>query len=123
MNQLTAVSDPSQYQTLSSEEWQGGLALHVKHNRGNSAMNAQSMNEIMEVLQKHRVPLQYSVALICKVKGIGMASLTEACGYHRNYLNQTLCGAIKPAQAFREQITNRLGIDPWLYANTTQVEK
>lgn len=120
MNRATAVSDPSQYQTLFGEEWQGGLAPHSKHERESSAMNKNAMVEILTVLQKHQVPLQYGVALICKEKGIGLASLTEECGYHRNYLNQTLCGAIKPPPAFREQITKRLGIDPWLYANSIE---
>lgn len=69
--------------------------------------------EILQLHQKNGIPLLLSVQLICKWKGIGIAELTDAGGYHRNYLSTTLRGTQKPSNGFRAHVRTVLGIDPW----------
>ncbi len=86
-------------------------------------MNKKAMVEILTVLQKHHVPLQHGVALICKAQDRKLSDLASACNYHRNSLYKALMGDIPAQPEMIEAVKNELGIDPWLYANTTQVEK
>jgi transcriptional regulator with XRE-family HTH domain len=78
-------------------------------------VSKQAYEEVLSLHQRHNIPLQHSIALLCKTEGIGMSELAESCGKHRNYLNQSLRGIFKPTHKFRMAITKKLGVDPWKY--------
>lgn len=79
-------------------------------------MNAAAIEEILAVLQKHQVPLQHGVSLICKVQSRKLGDLANTCGYHRNSLYKALSGA-SPAQPLMVHAVEReLGVNPWLFA-------
>lgn len=75
------------------------------------------LTNLFRVHKKYGVPLQLSVQLVCKWKNIGVAELTEAGGYHRNYLSATLRGVQIPSRAFRAHVRSVLGIDPWAFVS------
>lgn len=74
------------------------------------------LSGMLSLHQEMGIPLQLSIGFACKFMGINLGDLTEAQGRNRNYLRDTLKGLYKPDQAFRDAVTQSLGVDPWLYA-------
>ncbi len=82
--------------------------------------SSRSLARVLEFLQQERVPLQHSVSMICKAKGIALGKLAVSLGIHRNYLFQTLSGQRKPSTQLRSGVEKYLGVDPWDYAPTLE---
>jgi len=78
-------------------------------------MNNTSAAEILTVLCKHEVPLQHSVALLCKVQGKTLTDIAEASGFHRNLLYKALSGGTRPNSKLQKAVEQALDINPWLY--------
>ena len=79
----------------------------------NRILSRSAVEEILTVLRKHQVPLQPSVALICKVNEIPLHWIAERCGFHRNSLYKALIDEIRPHPVMVESVKEALGVDPW----------
>jgi hypothetical protein len=80
-------------------------------------MTPESMTDILRELQRHKVPLQHSVALLCKLQGRGIGGLAQACGYHRNSVYKALAGEVVQVQEdMMDAVAKELGINPWAFA-------
>lgn len=79
-------------------------------------MDVAAIEEILAVLQKHDVPLQHSVALICKCQGRKLSDLASDCGYHRNSLYKALSHNMRVQPGMAEAVKRELGVNPWEYA-------
>lgn len=79
-----------------------------------------ALSEVMSVLQKHGVPLQHGVSLICRIKGMTLSELAIACGYHRNSIYKALSGENQIQPEMETAVTERLGINPWRYQSENQ---
>lgn len=71
------------------------------------------MVEILVVLQKHHVPLQHGVSLLCKLKGLTLSELSIACGYHRNSIYKALSGENNVQSEMMLKVESLLGVNPW----------
>ena len=78
-------------------------------------MDNDSVMRVLSQLKSNNVPLQHSVQLICKIRGVPLGDLAGDCGYHRNYLYKSLKGDVTPAIQFRERVSELLAVDPWCY--------
>lgn len=76
-------------------------------------LNKQASEEILAVLGKHDVPLQHSVALLCKMRGVTLTEVAKACGCHRNLLYKALAGEIAPNNELVTGVAAFLGMNPW----------
>ncbi|MCR6651420.1 MAG: hypothetical protein NVV73_07965 [Cellvibrionaceae bacterium] len=82
-------------------------------------MTPEAMSDILRDLQRHKVPLQHSVALLCKLQGRGIGGLAQACGYHRNSVYKALAGEVIQVQEdMMDAVAKELGINPWAFAPT-----
>lgn len=62
------------------------------------------------------VPIRYTVLLVFKWLQLDIASVCEEVGFHRNYLNAALSGKRQPSEVIRAKMVDKLGLDPWGYA-------
>jgi hypothetical protein len=62
------------------------------------------------------VPIRYTVLLVFKWLQLDIASVCEEVGFHRNYLNAALSGKRQPSEVIRAKMVDKLGLDPWDYA-------
>tara|TARA_B100000446_G_scaffold87859_1_gene82666 strand:- start:86 stop:607 length:522 start_codon:yes stop_codon:yes gene_type:complete len=83
--------------------------------------SSNSIKRILIFLQRENIPLQHSVSMICKTKGIRLGKLAISFGIHRNYLFQTLSGDRTPSADLRNRMRKELGVDPWNYAPRREV--
>lgn len=80
-------------------------------------MKPESMSDILRTLKRHKVPLQHSVTLLCKVQGRAISDLAHACEYHRNSLYKALAGEVVEVQPdMIEAVAAELGVNPWAYS-------
>tara|TARA_B100000446_G_scaffold181911_1_gene199802 strand:+ start:105 stop:392 length:288 start_codon:yes stop_codon:yes gene_type:complete len=77
----------------------------------------EAIKRILDFLKSEGIPLQHSVSMICKVKGIALGKLANECGYHRNQLYLSLTGSHRPSQQLRDGVAKQLGVDPWNYTH------
>jgi DNA-binding phage protein len=80
-------------------------------------MHKQAIKEILLVLQKHKVPLQHGVALICRARGDQLGALANRCGFHRNSLYKALAGEIVANPKLVAAVRHELGVNPWDFAS------
>ncbi len=80
-----------------------------------------SIEKILTILQIENIPLQHSVSMIFRAKGLAIGKLAKDYGYHRNHLFQALSGQRQPSTHLRADIAKRLGVDPWDYAPRREV--
>lgn len=59
------------------------------------------------------VPLQHSVALLSRLRGVSLAHVARRAGCHRNGLYQALVGQVQPSARLRQALLAELGVDPW----------
>lgn len=78
-------------------------------------MNKKAMLEIMEVLCRHQVPLQHTVALLCKAKGVPLNEIAKQVGCHRNLVYKSLAGEVAPNPQLVQGLREVLGLDPWAF--------
>mgnify|MGYP005840711047 CR=1 FL=1 len=78
-------------------------------------MHKQAMKELLTVAASHQVPLQHTVALICKCRGEKIGDLASRCGFHRNSLYKALSGEVTPSAELVAGVTGELGVNPWEY--------
>ncbi len=78
-------------------------------------MLPESKLRVLSQLKGFNIPLQHVVQLICKSDNIALGALVKDMGYHRNHLYQTLSGIRSPSKVFRDGVSERLSIDPWVY--------
>lgn len=83
-------------------------------------MHKKAIKEILLVLQKHQVPLQHGVALICRARGEQLSALASRCGFHRNSLYKALAGEIAPNPKLVSAVRSELGVNPWDYMSNSQ---
>lgn len=83
--------------------------------------SSDSIKKMLIFLQSENIPLQHSVSMICRTKGIGLGKLAISFGIHRNYLFQTLSGERTPSADLRGKMRKELGVDPWDYAPRREV--
>lgn len=81
----------------------------------NRVLTANAATEIMSVLRKHQVPLQPSVAMLCKIQGVKLHWVAERCGLHRNSLYKALAGEVSPSPVLVQSVKEVLGINPWQF--------
>lgn len=78
-------------------------------------MRPEPIIEVLGVLQKHDVPLQPSVGLICKCQGRKLSDLASGCGYHRNSVYKAPSNSAREQSGMSQAIERELGVNPWNY--------
>jgi len=83
---------------------------------GGFKIDTASIRRLFSFLKDEEIPLQYSVSMVCKARGIALGKLASDCGYHRNQLYLSLTGVHRPSKKLRKGVEKQLGVDPWDYA-------
>ncbi|MFA7238859.1 MAG: helix-turn-helix transcriptional regulator [Sulfuricellaceae bacterium] len=76
-------------------------------------MNTAELVEVLEFLSHRKIPLAYSVNLVCSVAGVKLQELAVEAGVGRNHLYQMLRGTRPVSVIMRLTFERRLGLDPW----------
>lgn len=74
---------------------------------------------IKSLFETHRrlgIPIRYSVLLVFKWLQLDIGAFCAESGFHRNYLNVVLSGKRQPSDLIRAKLIEKIGIDPWQYA-------
>ncbi|HRH75976.1 MAG TPA: hypothetical protein PK129_01405 [Cellvibrionaceae bacterium] len=83
------------------------------------AMPARLHKDVKSIFQLHRdmgVPIRYTVLLVFKWLQLDIGAVCAEAGFHRNYLNAALSGKRQASDLIREKMIEKIGLDPWLYA-------
>jgi len=76
-------------------------------------MNTEQTLRLLQVHSECGVPLQHSVALLFKCKGLSLDGFSRQAGYQRTYLYKALAGSLSPSPGLRAAMAGVLGVDPW----------
>ncbi|MCI0667557.1 MAG: hypothetical protein L0Y43_05840 [Methylococcaceae bacterium] len=76
-------------------------------------MNSRQVERILRLHTECGIPLQHSVAMLFRVKGVSLGTAAKQAGYQRTYLYKTLSGELAPSPRLRETMESMLGVDPW----------
>lgn len=82
-------------------------------------MPARLHKDVKSIFQLHRdmgVPIRYTVLLVFKWLQLDIGAVCAEAGFHRNYLNAALSGKRQASDLIREKMIEKIGLDPWLYA-------
>lgn len=89
----------------------------IKASRGNVvALQSYQLESLFSRHSLAGIPIRATVALLGDVMGLDFGGLCKEAGVNRNYLNNTLKGVHAPSEHFKELVIQKLGIDPWQYA-------
>jgi transcriptional regulator with XRE-family HTH domain len=86
-------------------------------------MNTSQTARLLQVHAECGVPLQHSVALLFKTKGLSLNAFAKRAGYQRTYLYKALSGSLSPSPGLREAMVEALGVDPWIYPGHQQAAR
>ncbi len=78
-------------------------------------MNTEQTNRLLQIHAEMEIPLQHTVALLFKTKGLTLNSFAKQAGYQRTYLYKALAGSLAPSIELRKAMVDALGIDPWTF--------
>ncbi len=88
--------------------------IHNEH-----AMPARLARDVQSIFRLHQdlgVPIRYTVLLVFKWLQLDIGVVCAEAGFHRNYLNAALSGKRQPSDLIRAKMVEKIGLDPWLYA-------
>lgn len=96
----------------------------VKPRNPNNGLPALQSNDIDELFKLHRrfgIALIDTVNLACKCLGLNAQELSQESGYGQDYLHLTIKGEMQPSEDFKAFIREKIGVNPWVYAQDAAV--